>query len=123
MDAQKDMQMASADLQMKYRLDQHPIGQGAYGSVYKGLDKATNQFVALKRTKIDNFNDGIPSTTLREISILHELDHPNIVKLRDVVLSDTHIWFVQEFCNIDLSKLLRDWQGSLHADQIKSMIR
>ncbi len=64
--------------------------------------------IALKKTKIENYNDGIPSTTLREISILHELNHPNIVRLVDVVMTDSSIWFVQEFCNIDLSKYLRD---------------
>jgi serine/threonine protein kinase len=62
--------------------------------VYKGVFKGTGETVALKKTKIENYNDGIPSTTLREISILHELEHPNIVKLRDVILTDTHIWFV-----------------------------
>ena len=76
----------------------------------------------MKKTKIENYNDGIPSTTLREISILHELEHPNIVKLRDVVLTDTHIWFVQEFCNIDLAKLLRDIPGSLKPEYIKSFL-
>lgn len=79
--------------------------------------------VALKKTKIENFNDGIPSTTLREISILHELDHPNIVKLVDVVMTDTHIWFVQEFCNFDLSRMMRDLQDPLPSKIIKSFIR
>jgi serine/threonine protein kinase len=79
--------------------------------------------VALKRTKIENFNDGIPSTTLREISILHELDHPNIVKLKDVIMTDTHIWFVQEFCNVDLSKLLKEIHEPLPADIVKSFIK
>lgn len=70
--------------------------------MFKGTDKRTGEVVALKKTKIENQSDGIPSTTLREISILHELSHPNIVKLKDVILSDTYIWFVQEFCNVDL---------------------
>lgn len=85
-----------------------PIGQGAYGLVFKGFIKETNMTIALKKTKIENYNDGIPSTTLREISILHELNHPNVVRLVDVVMTDSSIWFVQEFCNIDLSKYLRD---------------
>ena len=71
-----------------------PIGSGAYGSVYKGTCKRTQETVALKRTKIENFTDGIPSTTLREISILSELQHQNIVALRDVIPTDNYIWFV-----------------------------
>jgi serine/threonine protein kinase len=39
---------------------------------------------------------------MREISILTEIQHPNIVSLKDVVMTDTCIFFVQEFCNIDL---------------------
>lgn len=54
---------------------------------------------ALKRTKIENFADGIPSTTMREISILTELSHRNIVGLKDVVMTNTYIYFVVEFCN------------------------
>lgn len=107
----------------KYTLDLHPIGQGAYGYVYKGVFNDSGETVALKRTKIENFNDGIPSTTLREISVLQELDHHNIVKLKDVVMTDTHIWFVQEFCNIDLAKYLRDIRDLMSAKQIKSFIR
>lgn len=68
----------------------------------------TGREIAMKRTKIENMNDGIPSTTLREISILHELDHPNIVQLVDVIMAEEYIWFVQEFCNMDLARLLKD---------------
>ena len=58
-----------------------------------------------------------------EISILHELDHTNIVKLKDVVLTDTHIWFVQEFCNMDLSRLLREIEVPLQSKMIRSFIK
>lgn len=61
----------------------------------------------MKKTKIENFNEGIPSTTMREISILTELQHPNIVSLKDIVMTDTCIFFVQEFCNIDLRAYLQ----------------
>ena len=71
--------------------------------------------VALKRTKIENTNDGIPSTTLREISILYELEHTNIVKLEEVILTDDYIWFVQEFCNMDMAKYLRDNEMTAHS--------
>jgi serine/threonine protein kinase len=63
--------------------------------------------VALKKTQIDNYSDGIPSTTMREISILTELQHPNIVSLKDVVMTDTCIFFIQEYCNIDLRAFLQ----------------
>ena len=110
--------------QHNYHIQSDPIGVGAYGAVYKGFSKTdSSDVVALKRTKIENFNDGIPSTTMREISILNELDHENIVKLKNVIQTRDYIWFVQEFCNIDLSKLLRDSVGPLSAQIIRLLMR
>jgi serine/threonine protein kinase len=56
------------------------IGEGTYGVVYKSLDLKTNEMVALKRIRLETEDDGIPSTALREISVLRELEHPNIVR-------------------------------------------
>ena len=62
------------------------IGQGAYGKVIKALDKQNNQFVAIKQLKTQSTEEGIPQTTLREITFLKDLDHPNIIKLLNVVI-------------------------------------
>ena len=51
------------------------LGKGAYGVVYRGRHRLTQKEYAIKRTHIDNRNDGIPSTTIREIAILMELEH------------------------------------------------
>lgn len=56
------------------------IGEGAYGAVFKARDIQTKEIVALKITKFDSEDEGVPSTTLREISILKNLDHENIIK-------------------------------------------
>ena len=56
------------------------IGEGAYGAVFKARNIHTNQIVALKISKFDAYDEGIPSTTIREMSILKSLSHPNIVK-------------------------------------------
>lgn len=61
------------------------IGEGAYGVVYKARDSSNNQKVAIKKIRLEHCEDGIPQTTLREISFLKELDHPNVVKLLDIV--------------------------------------
>lgn len=55
------------------------LGKGTYGSVYKAQKKDTNEFVAIKKIKLDVDSEGIPSTALREISILKKMRHPNIV--------------------------------------------
>ncbi len=73
------------------------VGEGTYGVVYKAKDKQTNEIVALKvlnmycdselfidwykqRIRLEIEDEGIPSTTLREISVLRQLKHPNIVE-------------------------------------------
>lgn len=61
------------------------IGEGTYGIVYKVKDLKTDQFVALKKIRLENEDEGMPSTAMREIAILKELDHPNIVSLIDVI--------------------------------------
>lgn len=61
------------------------IGEGTYGIVYKVKDLKTDQIVALKKIRLENEDEGMPSTAMREIAILKELDHPNIVSLIDVI--------------------------------------
>lgn len=57
------------------------IGEGTYGVVFKARERDTKKIVALKKIKLENEDEGVPSTAMREISILKELQpHPNIVK-------------------------------------------
>lgn len=57
------------------------IGEGTYGVVFRARDRTTKEIVALKKIKLENEDEGVPSTAMREISILKELQpHPNIVK-------------------------------------------
>ncbi len=56
-----------------------PRRAGTYGIVYKATDKQTGETVALKKIRLDGEDEGVPSTALREISLLKELQHPNIV--------------------------------------------
>lgn len=51
------------------------VGEGTYGKVYKARDKRTGRFVALKKTRLENEDEGVPSTTLREVSLLQMLSH------------------------------------------------
>ena len=57
------------------------LGEGTYGVVFKAKDTNNNTQVALKKIKLENEDEGVPSTAMREISILKELNpHPNIVQ-------------------------------------------
>lgn len=61
------------------------IGEGTYGQVYKARDKNTAQLVALKKVRLENEKEGFPITAVREIKILRQLNHKNIVNLREIV--------------------------------------
>ena len=53
------------------------IGEGTYGKVYKARDRTTGKIVALKKTRLEMEEEGVPSTTLREISLLQMLSESN----------------------------------------------
>ena len=56
------------------------IGEGTYGVVYKGKDRHTNETIALKKIRLEQEDEGVPSTAIREISLLKEMQHRNIVR-------------------------------------------
>ena len=61
------------------------IGEGTYGQVYKAQDKRAGELVALKKVRLENEKEGFPITAVREIKILRQLNHKNIVNLREIV--------------------------------------
>lgn len=82
------------------------IGEGTYGVVYKGKNKITDQLVALKKIRLENDEEGVPSTAIREISLLRELQHPNIVALMDVLMQENKLYLVFEYLSMDLKKYM-----------------
>lgn len=65
------------------------IEEGAYGWVARAKELATGKIVALKRLKIDpKDRSGLPVTGLREIQILRDCDHRNVVRLKEVVVGE-----------------------------------
>lgn len=82
------------------------IGEGTYGVVYKGKNKKTGQIVAMKKIRLESEDEGIPSTAIREISLLKELKHPNVVSLNDVLMEDNRLYLIFEFLSMDLKKYM-----------------
>lgn len=99
------------------RLDR--IGEGTYGVVFKGRDRVTGSTVALKKIRLDNEEEGIPSTCIREISLLKELNHTNVVRLHDVIHSDKRIYLVFEHLDLDLKKFLDTTPGRMDPRLVK----
>ena len=49
------------------------------------LFSSSGELVALKKVRTDNEKEGFPITAVREIKILRQLNHPNIVNLKEIV--------------------------------------
>jgi cyclin-dependent kinase len=89
------------------------LGEGTYGIVYKAVNKVSGEVVALKRIRLDNEDEGIPCTAVREISLLKELKHPNIVKLLDILHTEKKLTLVFEHMDSDLKKFIDSLGSSI----------
>lgn len=98
------------------------IGEGTYGTVFKAKHKETLEIVALKRVRLDEDDEGIPSSALREICLLKELKHKNIVRLYDVMHSEKKLTIVFEYCDQDLKKYFDSCQGEIDPNVVKSFM-
>ncbi|CEL54389.1 cyclin-dependent kinase 5 [Rhizoctonia solani AG-1 IB] len=82
------------------------VGEGTYGVVYKARDINTGRIVALKKIRLEAEDEGVPSTAIREISLLKELKDDNVVALLDIVHADSKLYLVFEFLDMDLKKYM-----------------
>ncbi|VDL99987.1 unnamed protein product, partial [Schistocephalus solidus] len=122
------------------------IGEGTYGIVCKScqayrflLDRArdtiTNEVVALKKVRMENEKDGlqhslnkpflgIPISSLREITLLLSMKHPNIVQLKEVVVGRSldSIFLSMEYCEQDLASLLDNMPSAFTEAQVKGIM-
>jgi len=102
------------------------VGEGTYGVVYKAEDTScNNRLVALKKIRLEAEDEGVPSTAIREISLLKEMRDPNIVSLFNIVHSDAQkLYLVFEFLDLDLKKYMESIPRteSLGSDIIKKFM-
>ncbi|KAG1221440.1 hypothetical protein G6F35_005989 [Rhizopus arrhizus] len=98
------------------------LGEGTYGIVYKAQNRETNEVVALKRIRLDNEEEGVPCTAIREISLLKELKHPNILRLYDVLHTEKKLTLIFEYLDSDLKKFLDSLGGDIDTITIKQLM-
>lgn len=98
------------------------LGEGTYGVVYKALQKSTGEYVALKKIKLEKEEDGVPSTAIREISLLKGLSHPNVVELKEVLYTIDCLYLVFEYVQYDLKKYLRSLKTPPSESTVKKMV-
>lgn len=92
------------------------VAAGTYGKVYKARERKTGRLVALKKTKLEMDDEGVPSTALREVSLLQMLSHSiYVVRLLGVEHSDKNgkplLYLVFEYIDIDLKRYIDSWKG------------
>ncbi|KAJ7112985.1 Pkinase-domain-containing protein [Mycena epipterygia] len=81
---------------------------GTYGVVYKARDVSTGSIVALKKIRLEAEDEGVPSTAIREISLLKELNDEHIVQLLDIVHADQKLYLVFEYLDVDLKRYMEN---------------
>ncbi|KLO16731.1 Pkinase-domain-containing protein [Schizopora paradoxa] len=84
------------------------VGEGTYGVVYRARDATTGNIVALKKIRLENEEEGVPSTAIREISLLKELKDENVVKLLEIVHAESKLYLVFEFLDMDLKRFIEN---------------
>jgi len=91
------------------------IQEGSYGVVFRAKCAKTDDIVALKQVKLNQLaaKVGFPPTALREINVLLQMHHPNIIQVREMVVgSDTDkIFMVMEYMPHDLKMLMEAMTG------------
>lgn len=99
------------------------IGEGTYGVVYKAVELSSKELIAIKKIRFQHEDEGIPSTAVREISLLKSLKHPNIVLLKDVVYHKENLNLIFQYSEMDLKKLIKKVKGPLEKSRVKSLMK
>eukprot|EP00058_Branchiostoma_floridae_P020885 XP_002606375.1 hypothetical protein BRAFLDRAFT_118518 [Branchiostoma floridae] len=99
------------------------LGEGQFATVYKAKDTKTGQIVAVKKIKLGQraeAKDGINRTALREIKLLQELSHTNIIGLYDVFGHKSNISLVFDFMDTDMEVVIKDTSIVMTGPHIKA---
>ncbi|XP_071545594.1 cyclin-dependent kinase 20-like isoform X1 [Panulirus ornatus] len=96
------------------------IGEGAHGVVVRAKHNLTGQMVALKKIPLRRLDQGMPTTALREIKALQEINSQHVVRLLDVFAEGAGFVLAFELMLGDLGEMIRDATRPLTPAQVKS---
>merc|ERR1711981_1327387 len=94
------------------------LGEGTYATVFKGKSRLTDNLVALKEIRLEH-EEGAPCIAIREVSLLKDLKHANIVTLHDIVHTDKSLTLVFEYLEKDLKQYMDDCGAILSMNNVK----
>ncbi|XP_047442878.1 cyclin-dependent kinase 16 isoform X3 [Mugil cephalus] len=120
-DGESDPASSSDDVQspVRVRMRNKKIStEGTYATVYKGRSKLTENLVALKEIRLEH-EEGAPCTAIREVSLLKDLKHANIVTLHDIIHTQKSLTLVFEYLDKDLKQYLDDCGNIINVHNVK----
>ena len=97
------------------------VGEGAYGIVYKCKNKETGKYVAIKKFK-ETEDELVQKTMKRELKMLQQLKHPNIVEFQESFTHKGNLFLVFEYCERNLLEVLEESPDGLSPKLIKSFV-
>ncbi|ESQ39670.1 hypothetical protein EUTSA_v10000881mg [Eutrema salsugineum] len=83
------------------------VGDGTFGNVWRAFNKQTGEVVAIKKMK-KKYYSWEECVNLREVKSLSRMNHPNIVKLKEVIRENDILYFVFEYMECNLYQLMKD---------------
>ncbi|KAL2557016.1 Serine/threonine-protein kinase MHK [Forsythia ovata] len=97
------------------------LGDGTCGSVYKALNIGTSEIVAVKKMK-RKFYYWEECVNLREVKSLRKLNHPNIIKLMEIVRENNELFFIFEYMEHNLYQIMKERQKSFSEEEIRGLM-
>ncbi|KRZ78214.1 Cyclin-dependent kinase 16, partial [Trichinella papuae] len=94
------------------------LGEGTYATVYKGRSRLNDALVALKEIRLEQ-EEGAPCTAIREVSLLRDLRHANVVTLHDIIYTDKTLTLVFEYLDSDLKQYMDSCGNILSMNNVK----
>ncbi|GMP90294.1 hypothetical protein CsSME_00041492 [Camellia sinensis var. sinensis] len=97
------------------------LGDGTCGSVYKAINMETCEIVAVKKMK-RKFYSWEECVNLREVKSLRKLNHPNIIKLKEIVRENNELFFIFDYMEYNLYQIMRGKQKPFSEEEIRAFM-
>lgn len=95
------------------------VGHGTFGIVWRAVHKQTGEIVAIKKMK-KNYYCWEECMNLREVKFLRKMNHPNIVKLKEVIREHNVLYFIFEYMECNLYQFMKDKDKSFSESEIRN---
>ncbi|XP_057448746.1 cyclin-dependent kinase F-4-like isoform X2 [Lotus japonicus] len=95
------------------------VGDGTFGTVWRAINKQTGEVVAIKKMK-KKYYSWEECVNLREVKSLRKMNHPNIVKLKEVIRESDILYFVFEYMECNLYHLMKDREKLFSEGEIRN---